>query len=52
MAAQYTVVRAGLVEKLGVPVHCVPGSELAIKITSPADLAFAEHLLASRTLPT
>jgi 2-C-methyl-D-erythritol 4-phosphate cytidylyltransferase len=43
---------AGLVEKLGVPVHCVPGSELAIKITRPADLAFAEHLLASRTLPS
>jgi 2-C-methyl-D-erythritol 4-phosphate cytidylyltransferase len=42
---------AGLVEKLGVPVHCVPGSELAIKITRPTDLAFAEHLLASRTLP-
>jgi 2-C-methyl-D-erythritol 4-phosphate cytidylyltransferase len=42
---------AGLVEKLGVPVYCVPGSELAIKITHPADLAFAEHLLASRTLP-
>ncbi|SCL67103.1 2-C-methyl-D-erythritol 4-phosphate cytidylyltransferase [Micromonospora chersina] len=38
---------AGLVEKLGVPVDCVPGSELALKITRPFDLALAEHLLAS-----
>lgn len=37
---------AGLVEKLGVPVDCVPGSELALKITRPFDLALAEHLLA------
>jgi 2-C-methyl-D-erythritol 4-phosphate cytidylyltransferase len=36
---------AGLVERLGVPVHCVPGSELAIKITRPLDLAVAEYLL-------
>lgn len=36
---------AGLVEKLGVPVDCVPGSELALKITRPFDLALAEHLL-------
>ncbi|GAB3856341.1 2-C-methyl-D-erythritol 4-phosphate cytidylyltransferase [Micromonospora andamanensis] len=37
---------AGLVEKYGVPVHCVPGSEHALKITRPFDLALAEHLLA------
>lgn len=37
---------AGLVEKLGVPVRCVPGSEFAMKITRPFDLALAEHLLA------
>ncbi|HEX5598692.1 MAG TPA: 2-C-methyl-D-erythritol 4-phosphate cytidylyltransferase [Micromonosporaceae bacterium] len=38
---------AGLVEKLGVPVECVPGSEYAFKVTRPFDLALAEHLLAS-----
>ncbi|MEV4809274.1 2-C-methyl-D-erythritol 4-phosphate cytidylyltransferase [Micromonospora avicenniae] len=37
---------AGLVEKQGVPVSCVPGSEYALKITRPFDLALAEHLLA------
>lgn len=37
---------AGLVEKQGVPVACVPGSEYALKITRPFDLALAEHLLA------
>ncbi|MFD2766633.1 2-C-methyl-D-erythritol 4-phosphate cytidylyltransferase [Micromonospora eburnea] len=37
---------AGLVEKLGVPVVCVPGSEYALKVTRPFDLALAEHLLA------
>lgn len=36
---------AGLVEKLGVPVRCVPGSEYAMKITRPFDLAVAESLL-------
>ncbi|HEX5541086.1 MAG TPA: 2-C-methyl-D-erythritol 4-phosphate cytidylyltransferase [Micromonospora sp.] len=36
---------AGLVEKLGVPVGCVPGSEYAMKITRPFDLALAEYLL-------
>jgi 2-C-methyl-D-erythritol 4-phosphate cytidylyltransferase len=36
---------AGLAEKLGVPVHVVPGSELAMKITHPLDLAIAEVLL-------
>ncbi|MGC5029181.1 2-C-methyl-D-erythritol 4-phosphate cytidylyltransferase [Micromonospora sp. DT229] len=38
---------AGLVEKQGVPVFCVPGSDLALKITRPFDLALAEHLLAT-----
>ncbi|WBB82502.1 2-C-methyl-D-erythritol 4-phosphate cytidylyltransferase [Micromonospora sp. WMMD882] len=37
---------AGLVEKQGVPVLCVPGSEYALKITRPFDLTLAEHLLA------
>lgn len=38
---------AGLVEKQGTPVVCVPGSEYALKITRPFDLALAEHLLRS-----
>ena len=36
---------AGLVEKAGVAVTCVPGSELAMKITRPLDLILAEALL-------
>jgi 2-C-methyl-D-erythritol 4-phosphate cytidylyltransferase len=36
---------AGLVEKAGVPVSCIPGSELALKITRPLDLVIAEALL-------
>jgi 2-C-methyl-D-erythritol 4-phosphate cytidylyltransferase len=36
---------AGLVEKAGLPVVCVPGSELALKITRPLDLVLAEALL-------
>lgn len=36
---------AGLVEKAGLPVLCVPGSELALKITRPLDLVLAEALL-------
>jgi 2-C-methyl-D-erythritol 4-phosphate cytidylyltransferase len=36
---------AGLVEKAGVEVACVPGSELALKITRPLDLILAEALL-------
>jgi 2-C-methyl-D-erythritol 4-phosphate cytidylyltransferase len=36
---------AGLVEKAGVPVTCVPGSDLAMKITRPLDLILAEALL-------
>ena len=37
---------AGMVERLGLPVLCVPGSELAMKITRPVDLVLAEALLA------
>jgi 2-C-methyl-D-erythritol 4-phosphate cytidylyltransferase len=37
---------AGLVERLGVAVRCVPGSVHALKITRPLDLTLAEHLLA------
>jgi 2-C-methyl-D-erythritol 4-phosphate cytidylyltransferase len=36
---------AGLVEKLGGRVLCVPGSEAALKITRPFDLAIATLLL-------
>ncbi len=36
---------AGMVEKAGTPVTCVPGSELAMKITRPLDLVIAEALL-------
>lgn len=36
---------AGLVEKLGVRVFCVPGSDHALKITRPFDLILAERLL-------
>jgi 2-C-methyl-D-erythritol 4-phosphate cytidylyltransferase len=47
---------AGLVARLGIPVHTVPGSAEAIKITTKADLAYAGTVLAAgrrrRTLPT
>jgi 2-C-methyl-D-erythritol 4-phosphate cytidylyltransferase len=36
---------AGLVERQGVAVVCVPGSDHAMKITRPIDLVLAEHLL-------
>ena len=36
---------AGLAEKAGVAVTCVPGSDLALKITRPLDLVLAEALL-------
>jgi 2-C-methyl-D-erythritol 4-phosphate cytidylyltransferase len=36
---------AGAVEKLGRPVVCVTGSDFALKITRPIDLALATHLL-------
>ncbi|MFI6758496.1 2-C-methyl-D-erythritol 4-phosphate cytidylyltransferase [Micromonospora sp. NPDC050417] len=42
---------AGLVEKQGVRVTCVPGSPYAMKITQPFDLALAEHLLATAPEP-
>jgi len=35
---------AALVERMGVKVFCVPGSEAALKITRPADLLVAEAL--------
>jgi 2-C-methyl-D-erythritol 4-phosphate cytidylyltransferase len=38
---------AGLAEKLGVPVHTVPGDEAALKITRPLDLTIAAALLTS-----
>jgi 2-C-methyl-D-erythritol 4-phosphate cytidylyltransferase len=40
---------AGLVEKAGLRVACVPGTEYAMKITRPLDLVLAETLL--RTNP-
>lgn len=39
---------ASLVERSGVPVTLVPGSELAFKITRPHDLVIAEAVLAAR----
>jgi 2-C-methyl-D-erythritol 4-phosphate cytidylyltransferase len=36
---------AGLVERMGVRVHTVPGSDRALKITRPVDLVIAEALL-------
>lgn len=39
---------AGLAEKAGIPVTCIPGSELALKVTRPIDLIIAEALLAHR----
>lgn len=40
---------AGLVEKLGLPVFCVPGDERAMKITRPYDLLIAQALLDAET---
>jgi 2-C-methyl-D-erythritol 4-phosphate cytidylyltransferase len=40
---------AGMVEKAGLPVVCIPGSDLALKITRPLDLVLAEALLAHAT---
>lgn len=37
---------AGLVERIGVPVHTVPGHTAAMKITTPFDLAVATAVLA------
>jgi 2-C-methyl-D-erythritol 4-phosphate cytidylyltransferase len=39
---------AGLVERLGIAVRTVPGSEEAFKVTRPLDLLLAEALLARR----
>jgi 2-C-methyl-D-erythritol 4-phosphate cytidylyltransferase len=39
---------AGLVERLGEPVVCVPGHEEAFKVTRPLDLLLAEAVLARR----
>ncbi len=39
---------AGLVERLGVHVHVVPGSEEGFKVTRPLDVLLAEALLRSR----
>jgi 2-C-methyl-D-erythritol 4-phosphate cytidylyltransferase len=39
---------AALVERLGIRVFCVPGSEAALKITHPADLVTAEQLALAR----
>jgi 2-C-methyl-D-erythritol 4-phosphate cytidylyltransferase len=41
---------AGMVERLGLPVHCVPGSAYAMKITRPIDLIVAEALLTAEAL--
>jgi 2-C-methyl-D-erythritol 4-phosphate cytidylyltransferase len=41
---------AGLVERLGVPVHVIPGAAEAFKVTTPLDLTFAEALLAGRRI--
>jgi 2-C-methyl-D-erythritol 4-phosphate cytidylyltransferase len=38
---------AGLVELLGLRVGTVPGDPVALKVTTPEDLAYAERLLAS-----
>jgi len=43
---------AGLVERLGVPVHVLAGHEEAFKVTRPLDLLLAEALLASRGVAT
>jgi 2-C-methyl-D-erythritol 4-phosphate cytidylyltransferase len=37
---------AGLAERIGVPVHTIPGREEALKVTRPFDLVVAEALLA------
>jgi 2-C-methyl-D-erythritol 4-phosphate cytidylyltransferase len=43
---------AGLVERLGEPVATVPGHPYAMKVTTPFDLAVAEHVLADYLLGT
>jgi 2-C-methyl-D-erythritol 4-phosphate cytidylyltransferase len=39
---------AGMVERMGVKVHVVPGHEEAFKITRPLDLVLAEAILVRR----
>jgi len=39
---------AGLVERLGMPVHVIPGHEEAFKVTRPFDVVMAEAVLARR----
>jgi 2-C-methyl-D-erythritol 4-phosphate cytidylyltransferase len=39
---------AGLVERLGTPVHVIPGHEEAFKVTRPFDVLIAEAVLARR----
>jgi len=39
---------AGLVERLGIPVHVIPGHEEAFKVTRPFDVVMAEAVLARR----
>jgi 2-C-methyl-D-erythritol 4-phosphate cytidylyltransferase len=48
-AAEDATDDAGLAERLGVPVHVVPGRDEALKVTRPFDLVIAEALLASRS---
>jgi 2-C-methyl-D-erythritol 4-phosphate cytidylyltransferase len=45
-AADVATDDAGLVERIGVPVHTVPGHVAAMKITTPFDLAVAEAVFA------
>lgn len=40
---------AGLVERLGLPVHTVPGHPFALKVTRPFDLVVAQAVLAAET---
>ncbi len=42
---------AALLEALGATVRVVPGDPRNLKLTTPADLAYAEHLLAAGTPP-
>ncbi len=39
---------AGLAERLGIPVHVIPGHEEAFKVTRPFDVVMAEAVLARR----
>ena len=39
---------AGLVERMGIPVHVIPGHEEAFKVTRPFDVLVAEAVLARR----